>query len=457
MKIDFSKYSNMNICVAVSGGKDSMALLHCMSSHAEEYGIRVTALNCEHGLRGEQSKRDSLFVEEYCKTHNILLKRYSADCNALAKESGQSVETAARNWRRECYADAAYIFNAVIATAHHMNDNAETVLFNLARGSGLSGVTGISDGEGGAYHKLPSVTELSGETTKMGYTHTFGIIRPLIECSRKEIETYIEQNNVPYVDDESNLTDDYTRNYIRHNVLPELEKAVPGATEAIYRFSRLAAEDERYLVHKALEYLFVGGNGNDALIEHCEEKPLFSRAVLAAVAGVMFQRKDYTAAHIESLYNLQFLEVGKTFEFLGLIAYKEEGRIAICEKRKKIEKAIPFPECCEKPVNFGVLFEIRRYKPNDEKLYLYCDLDKIPEGAVIRTRRRGDKFTKFGGGTKSLGDFMTDRKIPKRMRDFLPVIAVGNEVYAVIGVEISDKIRADENTVNKFTIACTWR
>lgn len=408
-----------------------MALLDFLLENAESYALTVTALNCEHGIRGEKSKRDSEFVKNYCASRGVPLKIYSADCIALAEEHGESVETAARNWRRECYADAAEHFGAVIATAHHLNDNAETVLFNLARGSGLSGLAGIADGK-----------------VKCGDGQC-RIIRPLIGCSRAEIDDYIVARGIPFVEDETNGSDAYTRNYIRMNVLPQLEKAVPGAAENIYRFSRIAAEDDEFLTRIATaEYLDC--DDGFALIKHCVEKPLFSRAALAAIAG-KFAKKDYTAAHVEALYNLQFLEVGKAFEFLGLTAYKEEGRIAISGKRKKIENVIPFG-VYENPVDLGITFSICKCNENDENPRLIFDLDKVPQSAVVRTRRDGDRFTKFGGGTKSLGDFMTDRKIPMRLRDFLPVIAVGNEILAIIGVEISEKIKIDEGTKNKYAI-----
>ena len=138
MNCELSALRGMNICVAVSGGRDSMALLYLLRAHSEEYGIFLCALNCEHGLRGEASKRDSLFVKNICEEWDIPLVTYSADCKQLSKDRGVGEEVAARDWRRSCYALAAEHFckgdfnRFAIATAHHANDNAETVLFNIA-------------------------------------------------------------------------------------------------------------------------------------------------------------------------------------------------------------------------------------------------------------------------------------------------------------------------------------
>ncbi|MDE7075691.1 MAG: tRNA lysidine(34) synthetase TilS, partial [Clostridia bacterium] len=214
MQVNLSPYANKRICVAVSGGRDSMALLHYLKKCGGDFGITVSALNCDHGIRGEESERDSAFVKDYCAANGIPLRFFKAERGSFKDENG------ARMWRLDCYRKVLEEGGAdVIATAHHLSDNAETVLFNLARGTSLAGVKGIAD-------------ELS-----------LGIIRPLISISREQIDEYIEVNHIPFVVDASNLSDGYTRNKIRHNVLPALEEAVHGAARNIYNFSRLAAED----------------------------------------------------------------------------------------------------------------------------------------------------------------------------------------------------------------------
>lgn len=410
-----------------------MALLHYLLAHGAEYGISVSAVNFDHKMRGEVSARDSSFVAEYCKEHGVPLIFYEWECE------GQKTETSARNWRRERYFDAAEYFNAAVATAHHLNDNAETVLFNLARGSGLSGLTGITDID---------LSVLANKPCKF--------IRPLIACSREEIDAYIAENNIPYVDDETNFTDNYTRNKIRHNVLPELEKAVPNAAKAIYRFSRIAAEDEEYFENLIKERGLVKYTALGHEIATCIEKPVFKRAILRALKerGI----KDYTFEHLDRLYELQFAEKGKKFEFLGLTAFSEEGKIAICsdELLDYSENGCPFKDHYrfEYSKHFGQILYIEMEKYFNNEWYdslgnpktLKFDFDKIPKTAVIRFMREGDKFKKFGGGTKNLGDYFTDKKIPVRIRKHIPVIADGSQILIVCGVEISDSVKVDEYT-----------
>ncbi|MDE7379436.1 MAG: tRNA lysidine(34) synthetase TilS, partial [Clostridia bacterium] len=324
----------------------------------------------------------------------------------------------------------------LIATAHHLNDNAETVLFNLARGTALSGMTGITD--------LPIL----------------GLIRPLINCTREEIDTYIQENNLPFVTDESNLTDDYTRNKIRHNVLPALEEAVSGAAESIYRFSRLAAEDEEYF-DRQVKSIVVRRPSYGYLIKPCAERVIFRRAAHKIVTE-SYQRKDYTSEHLNRLFDLQSADNGKKFEFLGLVAVKEEGGVAIadvCELAYEAE-GMPFFEnlrCDQINMYAGRIAcaEYSEYEKDALEILnatqiplksLKFDIDKIPENAVIRFKRAGDKFTKFGGGTKSLSDYLTDKKVPQSMRATLPLVCDGSEVLIVSGVEISDKIKLTDGT-----------
>lgn len=409
MFIDLSAYRNKKICVAVSGGKDSMALLHYILGRAAEYNLTLSALNCDHRMRGEESASDSAFVAEYCALNGVKLHFFKADGLTFKNEQE------ARAWRLECYNSViAQGFADCIATAHHLSDNAETVIFNLARGTSLAGMRGICD--------EPSLS----------------LIRPMIGCTREEIDRYIEVNSIPFVTDSTNLTCDYTRNKIRQKVLPALEEAVRGAAEAIFRFSRLAAEDEEYFASRVEEILTKRADGY--LIKPCPEKAVFRRAARKVVAEG-FCRKDYTGGQFDTLYDLQSMQNGKRFEFLNLCAVKEDGGIAIFEEDNGID---------ETPFALGVYegFKIV-YKEDgeasDEKVLTF-DLNAIPDGAVIRNRREGDRFTKFGGGSKSLSDYLTDKKVPQSLRDKLVLVCFGNEVLIIGGVEISDKVKVTQSS-----------
>ncbi len=430
-----------------------MALLHYLYNNAAQYNIALSALNCDHGMREEESARDSAFVIDYCKKLGIPFLFFRAD--GVYKN-----ESSARLWRVfGCYAVAhadsdTWVENAdyqllavkpeiyspdgkwsgcdAVATAHHMDDNAETVLFNLARGSGLAGMCGIEDDKDGCGR---------------------AVIHPFVSVTRGEIDEYVEQNNIPYVDDSTNFSDDYTRNYIRHNVLPALEKAVPGAAKAIFRFSRLAADDEEYFARKVGEIVADFGIYGYK-IARCTEPVIFKRAALYVIER--YQKKDYTSDQAHRLYDLQFAERGKKFEFLGLTAVNEGDGVVIydksvlaCDIGEIAFRDYTCATCGGQPLAFGTDEEVAertRLCGDMPRKTLTFDVGRIPEGAVIRTMRSGDKFKKFGGGTKNLGDFLTDKKISAYLRKIIPVIACGSDILMVCGVEISDGIKVTEAT-----------
>ncbi len=440
-----------------------MALLNYLYLNAVEFNIELSALNCDHGMRGENSARDSAFVKEWCKQRKIPLLTFvwkDFDCE---EKTGLKSENEARDWRRKCYCKAmspqkladGTLWRGVdaVATAHHKNDNAESVLFNLARGSGLAGLKGITD------------SQLNGLDSGVNLK----LIRPLICCSRAEIDEYVRVNGVEYVEDESNFTENYTRNKIRMRVLPELEKTVGGAVENIYRFSRLAAEDEEYFDKLIADKGLIKLTDFGAEIYFCEEKAVFKRAALKAVYLLKQNVRDYTSEHLQRLFGLQFAENGKKFEFLNITAYKEDGKLVLCSKNI-LDEAFKIQPFCgykdEEQFFCGELCEIfsaERLEKEFETLsrcfsyklkILKFDYDRIPESAVIRFVKPGDKFRKFGGGTKNLGDFFTDKKIPVRIRNKIPLIADGQNVLAVCGVEISEIIKVTKDTVNVYCVIC---
>ena len=419
-----------------------MALLHYLLSRGKDSGILVSALNCDHGMRGADSERDSAFVAAYCKDKGVPLHFFKAESGAFKDENG------ARKWRLECYKSALGKGDIdCIATAHHKSDNAETVLFNLARGASVSGVCGIGD------------------------EPNLGIIRPLIGCSREEIDLYIEQNGVPYVVDESNFTCDYTRNVIRHKVLPELEDAVHGAVDAIYRFSRLAREDEEYFSRQVDNVIVNRGEGN-YLIKACAERAIFKRAAGRIVAEY-FGKRDYTAEQLESVFALQNLGNGKRFEFLGLTAIKESGGVALTQNCENERCETLFAKLLSGELNLsfaggsvrvladtGCAFGDGKrdtgevFAANEGQKALLFDVGKIPENAVVRFRRAGDKFRKFGGVNLSLSDFLTDKKVPQGLRGALPLVCSGSEVLIVGGIEISEKIKVTDGTKSRGVFIC---
>lgn len=401
----------------MSGGGDSMALLHYLCRHAEAYDIQLSAVHCEHGIRGEASAADGAFVREICEAWGVPLFMFSADCPALAAARKVSLETAARQFRYGCFDRLLKEGKAdLIATAHHMGDNAETVLFNIARGASLTGAGGISD--------------------RPGY------IRPLLSVTKGEILRYLQENGVACRTDETNADEHITRNAIRLQVLPALEKIVPGASGGIARFARLAQEDDALLYELAAP-LVAAGEGH-AKVFFSEKKPLFRRACLSALKG-MGVEKDYTAAHLEALCALKTAKNGERLSMPGNIwAVREYDGVAFYRARPREEREIPF--------TLGRFFLAGREFCAEECPARragesgYAALEKIPASAVFRTRREGDVFRKFGGGAKKLKEYLIDCKIPRRERDDLILLADGKEILAVLGVEISDRIRVDEGS-----------
>ena len=210
------------VIVALSGGADSMSLLHCLVKNAEYFGVTVLAAHLNHRLRGEESERDFKFVTEQCNALNVRLFTKCEDISALAKDRKIGLEECGREERYRFFAELAKDNHTVIATAHTASDNAETVLMNITRGSGLEGLCGIPPIRG-------------------------NIVRPLINCSRSDIEKYCTDNNIGWVLDSSNLSLEYNRNKIRNSVLPVLKQINPSVESSINRLSDTVNKNLAYI------------------------------------------------------------------------------------------------------------------------------------------------------------------------------------------------------------------
>ena len=415
------------VCVAISGGVDSTALLHYLKSREGEVGFSLSAVHCEHGIRGEESLLDQAFVQELCQKWRVPLFVFSEDCPKRAKREKTSLETAARAFRLESFAS---LINGdqvdFIATAHHVSDEAETVLFRLARGTSLSGVKGMEE--------------------RNGY-----VIRPFLDWTKEEILSYARENGLSYRTDSTNLEADATRNKLRLTVFPALEEAVGGASLNLARFARYAAQDDE-LLYEQSKALVSASPAGKTVVQFSEQKPLFRRACLIAMKGLGVE-KDYTAAHLESVYSLQQSERGARICLpQGVIAQKSEKGIEFFLQAD--EEILPPVPQTEKPFDLSG-FDGGRYAVNvslaltgEEKgKVLRVDKDKLPKTAVFRFRKDGDVIKSFGG-SKSLKKFFNEKKIPVKERAFLPLIAEkdGKEVFAVCGVEISDRVKITQET-----------
>ncbi len=422
MQIDLNKFisNNETVAVALSGGGDSMALLDYMLKESKKYQFNVIAINIEHGIRGEASISDTNFVKNYCAKNDVPLITYSIDSVAYALKHGLSVEQAGRILRYQIFNEAISQKKCdKVATAHHQKDNFESVLFNLFRGSGLKGLAGIDE------------------------NFENKIIRPFLGVSKQEILDYIKSNNIPFVTDQTNFDDKYTRNAIRLNVLPEIEKVFPEAEKSVYRFSQIARLEDDYLTEQTLKTLdFLD---NRVVVSLPIHNALLSRATVLALKHLGVE-KDWEKTHIDSVLALANLDNGKMADLpKGIVAVKEYDKITFYKNPQPITKVAPF-RLGEIVFEDKTIYINEVNQPIDLKNGLYADKDKIPAGAVIRTRRDSDKFTKFGGGTKSLSDYLTDKKVPLIKRDSLLLLADGSDVLAIFDLAISDKIKVDETT-----------
>ena len=418
---------NMTVGVALSGGKDSISLTHYLKENAEKLNIKVLAINVEHGIRGENSILDTEFVKDFCAKFSIPLLTYSVDAPFYAKTHSLSIEHSARILRYDCFLNAIAEKKCdVVATAHHKGDNLESVLFNLFRGTGIKGLSGIKD------------------------RREDGIIRPLLAVSKAEIDEYIDKNNLPFVTDETNADDEYTRNALRHLVVPEIKKIFPDAESAVLRLAQIVKKEDEFLDDLAKSYVVI--QDDKAKISLSTPDALMPRAVIFALKSLGVTR-DWAKSHVDGVIELKNLSNGNQISLLNnFVAFKEYDTIVIT-RHVAVEKET-FPLFFGRREVLGQSLCIEKVEfPKDLKTGFYGDLDKIPNDAIIRTRRDGDKFTKFGGGTKNLGDYFTDVKVPLRLRDSVLLLASGNEVLVVFGIAVSNKIKVDKSTKNiiKFT------
>lgn len=429
MLVDLSKIKpDSTVAVAVSGGCDSMVLLHYLNKASAKKGFSVIAINVEHGIRGKESEKDSEFVADYCKKNSIPVLSYKINCPEKAAKEKLSLEEAARLLRYDCFKKALKDGKCdYVATAHHLRDNAESVLFNLFRGTGVKGLSGIRDTDDGK------------------------IIRPLVKTPKEDIEAYAEENGLPFVTDSSNLSEEFTRNYIRLNILPKIKKVFPEAEKNVARLSDIAYEQSEYLRKQAAKILSVTHDG--AEISLPADETVLREAVILALKSCGIE-KDWEKVHTDDVISLTKKQTGKRITLpQGVEAKRIYDKIVFMKKRDTL--SAPETERFGKQLKFsegefgfcGNKLTIARAEPTaDLKSGLYLDADKLPRDAVIRTPETGDVFVKFGGGTKRLKEYLTDKKISADERKTTPVIAKGNVIYAIFGVAVSEDVKADETT-----------
>ncbi len=437
------------IIVGVSGGADSVCLFHVLLELRKEYQLTLHVIHINHGIRGEEAKRDEEFVRELCKKEEVSFQVVHKDIPLLAKEGRMSVEEAGRKARYEVFNQyfLAYKCNK-IAIAHNKNDTAETILFHMFRGSGLSGLTGISP-----------VRDR--------------IIRPLLCLERKEIESYLFERGISYLDDSTNFTLDYTRNKIRLKVLKEAEGINSKAVSHIAMAGETFRELQEYVeksVMKAAESILVKGTENEILLqikELSKEDIVIQKEIVRKAFFMLSESlKDIDAYHITSVLQLIKKQPGRRINLpYGITAMREYNHIELRTKGKDLSKDLEPRELLIPGVT--PLFEegksikasLLNYKKNMIIPQSICtkwfDYDKIKDTVLIRCRKQGDYLCIDKGGTKKLKALLIDEKIPRQKRDVLPLLADGSHIMWVIGNRISEAYKVDENTRRILQITIT--
>ena len=423
MNLDIIKEYDMlprgaRVLCAVSGGADSMCLLHLLFTGREELGIEVFAAHYEHGLRGAEALRDADFVSAWCARRGIDCAVEHGDAALYARENGLGTEEAARELRYAFLRRAAEKFSCGrIATAHNADDNTETMIFNLCRGSGAAGLRGI-----------PPVR---GE-----------LIRPLLGCTRADIEKYNVENCIEHVEDSSNLSDDYSRNLIRHRVMPALRELNPELSAAAGRASRLLREDERCLDALAEEFIRRFFDGESLPQEELSRLP-------EAVASRAVRRlcpRSLALKHVDAVLALRRGDTLAFADVPGLRVRREQGRIYFAAPQTAAlpdRLLVPGQTLFIPEAGLRLSSGYEAYKKEINGLFkTYCFKSANICGNIICTgRRAGDKMRPLGRNcTKSLKQLFAEAGMTQRERDLAPVLRDDTGILAVCG------LAADERT-----------
>lgn len=404
---------------AVSGGADSMCLLHLMKENADEMGITVMAAHFNHKLRGEEAERDEKFVRSWCEEKGIEFISGSGDVRAYAENNHLSTEEAARILRYEFLENAAKKLGCnKIATAHNADDNAETVLLNLARGTGAKGLCGI-----------PPVRDI--------------FIRPILDKSRAEIERYLLENNVPHVEDSTNAGDEYSRNKIRHNVIPVLREINPAFSEAVMRTGELMREDEMCLDEMAQSFIKANLSENRLPADKLKELP---KAVQSRVFRAMCGRA-LSASHADAVRKLTDGEGLGYADVPGMRVSRDNGYIIFGVSDETLpELEIRIGECVTAPNGISVSAEVfETGQKIFNSLNTFCfKYDTVCGNMFLTPRKDGDKIKfSYRNCTKSLKDLFSEKKMTQAERNMTPVIRDEKGVIAVGGFGVCERCKAE--------------
>lgn len=455
-----------NIVVGLSGGADSVCLINVLAEvagkHADKYGdISIVAVHINHGIRGEEAERDEKFAKSVADNLGITFKVYRLDIPGMAKQRGISEETAGRIARYECFRKTAGelgIQHTKIAVAHHMDDQAETILMHMIRGSSVAGLAGMR--------------AVAGD-----------IIRPLLCVSRADIEQYLGGKGLSYMTDSTNMDNGYTRNMVRNCLIPDMEKINPQFKQAVNNMSDDVAE---YLDYIAC----MTDKAEESYVQYYEGKAVISDKAFTENTGALIAKNIIKRAysyvhgdivnlyrvHIEDTLKLFGMESGKSINLpAGVIARKEPHGVMIYDARAlgdaakrvdfELELDVAGKEAGEivmpcsvyggkSKVEWEVIDNKDLIKLSNNDYTKYFDYDMINSNPVFRHRRSGDSCViDMAGHTRKLKQELIDRKIPSEQRDDILMLAVESDVLWAVGVRRYQQFLVTDDTQRVLRIS----
>lgn len=410
------------IVAGVSGGADSVCLLRVLSELAKKYPLMLYVVHVNHGIRDQEADRDQAFVEDLCKELGIFCRTVKRDVPALARETGQTLEEAGRQVRYQVFEEERKRTNSQwIAVAHHKEDQAETILLNLFRGSFLNG--------------------LGGMRPVQGY-----IIRPLFDCAKEEITDFLRKRNVGWCQDSTNEELFAARNQLRLKVMPEIRRIQPEIIDVLCQSGMRFQEASDFLVQAAEDFLETEGEETEEGLSlpisalSAVSPGLRSQVLYQALERVCGRRKDLTARHIALIWSLSEGQSGRRL----MLPYQTEVSRSydrlLFHKKSQRKPSVPEVEMYVIPGK-----DREKFQENDcTKRFAY---DKMTTFPILRFRQPGDRIALYADGRgKKLQDFFTDRKIPAWERDKIPVLALGDQILWVYGYRKGTAYPVTEDT-----------
>ena len=479
------------IVLGVSGGADSVCLLFLLLEYSKRVPFDLTVVHVNHGIRPDAGE-DASYVRELCETHKLSFYLVKEDVQAKAQAEKCSEEDMGRRVRYEAFEKAAEEVDATkIAVAHNSDDNGETMLLHLFRGSGLGGLKGI----------LPvrdMISESGADSEKKSNGSGLQLIRPILCLRRHEIEEYLKERGISWRKDSTNDSDDYTRNRIRHHILPYAEEYIASnVPDRMLYTAEIVQETEDYLEMQTKEALLnclvtedesktagrsftLAGQSLESRTRYSIHRESFLKIHPALQKRILLQLakqlsptgKDISQVHVADMLTLFEQEGNRTIHLpFGIVARRQYDRVILEMTDMPMTVGImmadrgsdELPDSIVNPEQDGIydlgewgkleishVFEEKYQELPRNQYTKWFDYDKINGYLEIRARRKGDYLTisDGAGGSrhKSLKDYMITEKIPRELRDRIPVLAVGNHVLWLVGYRISEDFKVRENT-----------